>query len=104
MLMILPEPERLHPVAAEANDEAVSVEPPLTAIELDELELSKIPHPVAVNFDAPDMVRVPDVHTHVVLVIPPPAIAVADTGTVAIPWANAPRKVVWMGMLTVACT
>jgi hypothetical protein len=74
-----------HPVDAAAMVMALIVEPPLTCIVLLADELLNIPQPLAFNVEPPETLRVPVTHTHVWLYIPPPAIAVADTGTVIIP-------------------
>jgi hypothetical protein len=46
----------------------------------------------------------PSRHTHVGLDWPPPAVAVAETVTVVIPWWKAARKKVGIGRETTACT
>ena len=82
---LMPRLQGYHPVAAPPSDEAFSVEPPLISIELELDELSKTPQPGALSVEPPEMLKLPVTHTHVCVDIPPPAIAVADTGTVIIP-------------------
>jgi hypothetical protein len=87
-LMVSPLPVMLpgyQPVDAPPSDDAFNVEPPLIWIELELDELLKTPQPGAFSVEPFVMLKVPVVHTHVELETPPPAIAVAETGTVIIP-------------------
>jgi hypothetical protein len=87
-LIVSPLPVMLpgyQPVDAPPSDDAFNVELPLIWIELELDESLKIPQPGALRVEPFVMLKVPVVHTHVDVDIPPPAIAVADTGTVIIP-------------------
>jgi hypothetical protein len=90
------------------SDDAVNDEPPVTATPLLPLELSTIPQPVAASLVpllifsvSPD---VPSRHTQVLLNVPPPAVAVADTVSVASLEENTFIKNVETGFDTVTAT